>query len=399
MALVACSCGRIELGCGRVFGGSKYLSPVGFGWPPGLLQDRLSGLMAVSRILTRVAGAWLGCSVGIIACAEGGTLGSGGPAPNQGGTSSDAGSLGGTSSGGASGHGGSSGSSQAGTSPSGGTGNSTSGGVGGASTGGTGGNLAGGTGGLPQTSGGSGPTTGGTGPGTTGGTGAGGTGAGGSGGSPGCNIVNHTFDASDHGWTASGTNSDWSLGVPNSGPNMDHTGGGRLWATNLSGNANDCQNSALTSPVIDLSGRTGVTMLRFWHWYDFAKCKASGICSLPCAIDYTDYTFSGGVIEAKDSAGNWNQIAPTSGKKIECFSQGDSGMTCSPCDLDNKRGFSGTSGGWVQQEVDVSAYAHSEFQVRFRFASYEADNFLPGCWPQTAGWYIDDVRIAPQICP
>ena len=42
-----------------------------------------------------------------------------------------------------------------------------------------------------------------------------------------------TFDASDGGWTGSGTAS-WAWGTPTSGPGAAHSGT-RVWATNLAG--------------------------------------------------------------------------------------------------------------------------------------------------------------------
>ena len=67
-----------------------------------------------------------------------------------------------------------------------------------------------------------------------------------------------TFDASDGGWTGSGTVS-WAWGKPTSGPGAAHSGS-RVWATNLAGNYGDNENGDLISPVIDLSG----TRARRW---------------------------------------------------------------------------------------------------------------------------------------
>lgn len=339
-------------------------------------------------------------SAGIIAaCAEGGALPVKKPADQNGGaagTGSDASATGGTSGGGTAGTGvgamggdtiggtGADGGSSTGgsaTAGSGGSGNAGSGGSAGAGAGGSGGT---GTGGAV-----SGGAAG------TGNAGSGGTGNAGSGGSA-CEIAKYTFDTCNDGWTNTG-NADWACGNPTAGPGSDHTSGaGKAWSTSPSGNQGNCTDGALESPVIDLSSGGANLRLRYWHWYDFRPCDSSVvpiICGVVC-LDQSAY--AGGVVEVKNSSGSWVKVSPSSGKKLECYYQdSDGGMTCSPCSIDNQTGYSGSSGGWVQQEIDISSYAHSQFQVRFHSASYAADP----CHPNKPGWTVDDVRIAPASCP
>ena len=74
-----------------------------------------------------------------------------------------------------------------------------------------------------------------------------------------------TFDASDGGWTGSGTSS-WAWGKPTSGPGAAHSGT-RVWATHLAGNYSLNENGYLVSPPIDLSryaGRRPVLMWSQW---------------------------------------------------------------------------------------------------------------------------------------
>ncbi|MBI3205843.1 MAG: hypothetical protein HYZ29_30185 [Myxococcales bacterium] len=355
----------------------------------------------------RAAPVWavisLAGAVGVVeSCAQAEGIGGSNPAGGAGGGAGDASvggsATGGTASGGAAGNGGGATGGVAGGGGSvggGGSGGSTGGGSGG-STGGSGGS----TGGSGGSTGGSGGSTGGSG-GSTGGSGGstGGSGGstGGSGGSAGCPIKTYDF-ADCTGWTAAGTKSDWQCGAPSAGPpNGDHTGGGKCWGTKLAGNATNCQDSTLTSPVIDLSAASGKQpRLRFWHYYDFRACNPAGLCGAICALENS--TYSGGIVEVTSNGSTWTKVAPTSGgTKIECYSvDSDGGTTCTPCALDGQTGYSGKSPGWELVEIDVSAYATSTFQARFHFASYALE-FL--CHPDKPGWYIDDVSIVKLTCP
>lgn len=339
-------------------------------------------------------------SAGIIAaCAEGGALPPLKPSKNggTGGTGVDASPTGGSTNAGAAGSGvGAMGGDTVGGDGTGATGGSSTGATGGSATGGTGGTGNAGSGGMGNAGTGN-AGSGGSGNGGTGGTGnggSGGTGNGGSGGSS-CEIVKYDFDGCNDGWTNTG-NADWACGNPSAGPGSDHTSGtGKAWSTSPTGNQGNCTDGSLESPVIDLSGAGSNLRLRYWHWYDFRQCNGTFFgCNIACVVD-TD-AYAGGVVEVKNAGGSWVKLTPSSGGKIECYYvDSDGGATCSPCALDGTRGYSGTSGGWVQQEVDISAYAHSAFQVRFHSASYASDL----CHPGTPGWTVDDVRIAPAGCP
>jgi hypothetical protein len=319
--------------------------------------------------------------------------GNGGNGGNGGADASAAGGTSGSTAGGAGGK------ATGGSGPGGsGAAGGSAGGVGGAAgTGGTGGTATGGSGGT-ATGGSGGTATGGSGGTATGG--SGGTATGGSGGTGGsCAIQSFDFTSCAGGWSHSGTNDDWSCGVPSSGPGGDHDGGGQLWATNLSGKANTCEDSYLESPAVDLSAYSGQALrVRFWHWHAFRTCNSGGLCGLVCTLDKSQY--SGGLVEVYDGS-QWHKVTPTSGyngTKIECYStSADAGPTCQPCAIDGQNGFgTATNGSWQYAEADISSYAVAGFKVRFRFASYDIDPF---CHPNTGGWYIDDVSIAPVGCP
>lgn len=265
-----------------------------------------------------------------------------------------------------------------------GAGGSASGGTAGSGGAATGvGGLAGGAGGV----GGSG--------GAGGGGGAGG--AGGSGGTVGCVIASYSFDNCADGWTAGGRNSDWACGNVTSGPNGDHTGDHFLWATDLAGDANTCQDSWLESPELDLAAYSGATLrLAFWHWYDFRECTCGNLClATPTESD------SGGMLKV-DSGSGWTLVAPIGGYEhggfeVNCAAAGFCGE--SPCELDGEVSAftaAGVEQVWHESTVDISAHAASAFKVRFLFGSHSGF----GCFPDRAGWYVDDVLIyTEEACP
>ena len=182
-------------------------------------------------------------------------------------------------------------------------------------------------------------------------------------------------------------------------PNGDHTGGGKCWGTKLTGNATNCQDSTLTSPVVNLSADSGKALrLRFWHYYDFRACVPGSLCGFVCALEKS--TYSGGVVEVTTNGSTWTKVAPSggyNGPAIECYStDSDGGTTCAPCALDGQSGFGGKAAGWELVEIDISSYATATFQARFHFASYGTE-FL--CHPDKPGWYVDDVSIVKLSCP
>jgi len=200
-------------------------------------------------------------------------------------------------------------------------------------------------------------------------------------------LFEYTFDPGPEGWTASGINSDWARGVPSSGPGADHTGGGSLWATNLGGNADQCQCSQLVSPAVDLSAHAGKTIrLQLWHWYDFRESTGGALCG--------DDSYSGGIVEV-NSGGGWTKLTPVDGYDANTLNCSGGNGSCDPCPLDEITGaFTGygTESTWVQETFDLSAHATSSVQVRLYFGSHDGY----GCYPNSLGWYVDDVLISTE---
>jgi len=151
-----------------------------------------------------------------------------------------------------------------------------------------------------------------------------------------------SFDSDNGGFVASGSNSTWAWGAPTSGPLNAHSSP-NVWATNLTGNYNNSEESYLTSPVIDLSAHAGLApVLSFYHW-----------------MDSESNTWDWGSVEAtKDGGVTWDIIWQKFGDILE----------------------------WTPKSLQLdSSYAVSNFQFRFHFHSDSSVNY--------PGWYIDDVGI------
>lgn len=119
---------------------------------------------------------------------------------------------------------------------------------------------------------------------------------------------------------------------------------------------------ALTTPVA--VGADSV--LRFWHRYD------------------TENTWDGGVIEISTDGTTWVDLGS------HVVSNGyDAVLSAGANPLAGRSAFTGDSGGFVETLVDLSTFAGTTAQIRFRFAT---DDTLPG-----SGWYVDDVVLADEV--
>ena len=68
-----------------------------------------------------------------------------------------------------------------------------------------------------------------------------------------------------------------------------------------------------------------------------------------------------------------------------CHNAYKGGYPVADVDALGSAGYSGSSGGWVQGEFDLSAYADQTVVLRFEFASDGSVN--------EAGWAVDDLLI------
>ena len=156
-------------------------------------------------------------------------------------------------------------------------------------------------------------------------------------------VYSSNFDTDNGGFVASGTNSSWAWGAPTSGPGAPHSAP-NVWATNLTGNYNDYEESYLTSPVIDLSAHAGLApSISFYYWNDIQ-----------------DERLNWGAVEVtKNGGASWTDVS----------------------------GIIGDQSLWAHKTITLDpTYAVGNFLFRFYFNSYN-----DGTYP---GWYIDDVRVS-----
>lgn len=177
------------------------------------------------------------------------------------------------------------------------------------------------------------------------------------------NSEEYAFETSTDGFTQDG---EWQQGAFTS-TSIPQPSGNGVWATVLDGNYSPAATSMLTSPVIDLSGRSAIK-LSLEHFYQIEPINDGG--NVKISVD-------GGLFEV---------IEPSGGYPVPVLW------------LLGQPGYSGNSYFWLEDEFDLSAYAGHQVQFRFDFRSDMFTNLL--------GWYIDEFRIdfkgtvsnhAPQI--
>ncbi|TQR16590.1 S8 family peptidase [Psychrobacillus vulpis] len=150
------------------------------------------------------------------------------------------------------------------------------------------------------------------------------------------------FESTPVGWTSFGVKNSWEWGVPTSGP-RSAASGEKVYATNLEGPYESSMNATLVMPPVDLP--EGNSYLQFKQWHEFEQASSGR------AWDY------GHVFVSTDQV-EWTQLL-----KIQ-----------------------GASNGWIDGEVDLSAYAGQRVYIGF-------NAFSDGSVVKE-GWYIDDVSLA-----
>lgn len=130
----------------------------------------------------------------------------------------------------------------------------------------------------------------------------------------------------------------WKWGKPITGPNAA-VSGEKVLATNLEGTYSENEFMLIQSPPIVLP--KGSAYLQFKNWYDVE--------------DNNDRSF---VLAKADGDENWYIVAKYEGS-----------MT----------------GGYSDEEIDLSEYAGKKMNIAFAFMSNESNN--------KQGWFIDDVRL------
>lgn len=104
---------------------------------------------------------------------------------------------------------------------------------------------------------------------------------------------------------------------------------------------------------------------------------------------YADSAYDGGIVEISVNGGAFTQITPVGGYDMHFRYLSGSGnpatgpMMGIPCYADS------TPPDWRQGEIDLSAYAGQNVQIRFRFGSDRGTGW--------EGWYLDNIRMAAPI--
>ncbi len=132
-------------------------------------------------------------------------------------------------------------------------------------------------------------------------------------------------------------------------PTLPHSGNYHIWS-----NKGDESDMTLTREF-DLAGASGPVTLSYWTWYDIEE--------------NWDYLY----LEVSEDGETWQIIKTPSGTDYN--PQGNA----------YGWGYTGSSGGWIQEEVDLSAYAGKTIQVRFEYVTDAAVN--------GEGLLLDDIRV------
>ena len=132
-------------------------------------------------------------------------------------------------------------------------------------------------------------------------------------------------------------------------PVAPHRGDACWWS-----NRGDGINPTLTR-TLDLRGLTAAT-LRFWTWFRIEDRWDHGYVSV-----------------STDGGRRWEALAGT--------------LTSSDDPLRTAFGpsYTGASGGWVREEIDLSRYTGQRVLLRFEYVTDESTN--------TTGWCIDDIEV------
>jgi immune inhibitor A len=132
-------------------------------------------------------------------------------------------------------------------------------------------------------------------------------------------------------------------------PADPHSGSYTFWS-----NKGDESDMTLTH-TFDLSGVSGPVSMSYWTWFDIER-------------DF-DYLF----VEASTDNEHWTILTTPSG------------TASNPNGASYGWGYSGSSGGWIQESVDLSEYAGQTISVRFEYLTDPAVN--------GEGFLLDDVSI------
>ena len=166
-------------------------------------------------------------------------------------------------------------------------------------------------------------------------------------------------------WSVEGTNPSWEYGFPSAGP-VSFT---PVWATNLAGQYNPSECSAIVSRPIDTTTIPGLGRLElnFQHFFD------------------TYSSLDGGVIQvSKDGGSTWNVVTPVGGYG------GNLGTDARNCIYGGSTPAPGWYGAvatsWTNVAASLSSYQGDTIQIRFIFGS--------SAFSHDTGWHLRNVALS-----
>jgi bacillopeptidase F len=169
------------------------------------------------------------------------------------------------------------------------------------------------------------------------------------------------LEAFPEGWYSEGWNNDWEWGSPAAGPGQSYSGQ-KVYGTNLEGPHAPNADSYLNMPPINIP-ENGNSYLQYKQWYDISPDGVGGS---------TDY---GAVLVSTDRQ-NWEILNKTEATKF-----GENGV---PLEY--------STNGWVDAEVNLSAYAGKRIYISFyMFTIQTGFDFQPH-----DGWYLDDISLTDK---
>ncbi|QIZ08524.1 S8 family serine peptidase [Priestia megaterium] len=169
------------------------------------------------------------------------------------------------------------------------------------------------------------------------------------------------LEAVPEGWYSEGWNNDWEWGSPAAGPGQAYSGQ-KVYGTNLEGPHAPTADSYLNMPPIDIP-ENGNSYLQYKQWYDISPDGVGGS---------TDY---GAVLVSTDRQ-NWEILTKTEATKF----------------AENGVPLEYSTNGWVDAEVNLSAYAGKRIYISFfMFTLQTGFDFEPH-----DGWYLDDFSLTDK---
>lgn len=191
-------------------------------------------------------------------------------------------------------------------------------------------------------------------------------------------VLNESFEGGANGWTLDSAGgqwvSDWHVSIERSQTGTHSYKCGST-GTDTHRSYNDAR---LVSPVI--SNLPASAWLRFAQQYE---TELSGA--------FPDSAYDGCVLEVSVDGGAWQALTPMGGyNKTFRYQAGGGNPATGP--MQGRACFGGTQSTWSTVSADLSGFAGSALQLRFRFGSDAVNN--------REGWYVDDVQVySPSVNP